>query len=99
MLKNYWKIILFFFNIPEQNIVLLSITENNIICSKVITLNSICVTHWIKRYEEVHCFIRFFEYTVDAFECISDWKDSSVTDALLLLKLVDSKFIISAHVV
>jgi hypothetical protein len=44
-------------------------------------------------------FIELFEFVVNALEYISNWNDSSATDATLLLKSIDSEFIISVCIV
>ncbi|XP_050063320.1 zinc finger MYM-type protein 1-like [Aphis gossypii] len=88
-----------FFNAPKRNAVLLSAIENGNTDQKVKTLKRLCATRWVQRYDSVNDFIELFEFVVNALECISNWNDSSATDATLLLKSIDSEFIISVNIV
>ncbi|XP_025192611.1 52 kDa repressor of the inhibitor of the protein kinase-like [Melanaphis sacchari] len=88
-----------FFNTPKRNAVLLSAIENSNTDQKVKTLKRLCATRWVQRYDSVHDFIELFEFLVNALECITEWNDSSATDATLLLKSFDSEFIISVNIV
>ncbi|XP_008184846.1 52 kDa repressor of the inhibitor of the protein kinase-like [Acyrthosiphon pisum] len=88
-----------FFNTPKRNAVLLSAIENSNTDQKVKTLKRLSATRWVQRYDSVRDFIELFEFVVNALECITEWNDSSATDATLLLKSFDSEFIISVNIV
>ncbi|XP_050062925.1 52 kDa repressor of the inhibitor of the protein kinase-like [Aphis gossypii] len=90
-----------FFNTPKRNNVLLSCIENSDTDIKVKTLKRLCVTRWVQRYDAVHDFVELFEFVLESLETISEWNDSSgsTTDANLLLKAIDSEFIVSVYVV
>lgn len=90
-----------FFNTPKRNNVLLSCIENSDTDIKLKTLKRLCATRWVQRYDVVHDFVELFEFVLEALETISEWNDSSgsTTDANLLLKAMDSEFIVSVHVV
>ncbi|KAF0706982.1 52 kDa repressor of the inhibitor of the protein kinase-like isoform X1, partial [Aphis craccivora] len=90
-----------FFNTPKRNNVLLSCIENSDTDMKVKTLKRLCATRWVQRYDAVHDFVELFEFVLEALETISEWNDSSgsTTDANLLLKAMDSEFIVSVYVV
>ncbi|KAF0687421.1 52 kDa repressor of the inhibitor of the protein kinase-like, partial [Aphis craccivora] len=88
-----------FFNTPKRNTVLLSAIENGNTDQKVKTLKRLCATRWVQRYDSINDFVELFEFVVNALECISNWNDSSATDATLLLKSIDSEFIISVNIV
>lgn len=88
-----------FFNTPKRNHVLLSTIENSDVDQKIKTLKKLCATRWVQRYDAVHDFIELFKFVIEALECISDWKDSSAIDASLLLKSMDSEFLISVNIV
>jgi len=68
---------------------------------KVKTLKRFCATRWVQKYDAVHDFVELFEFVLEALETISEWNDSSgsTTDANLLLKAMDSEFIVSVYVV
>lgn len=89
-----------FFNTPKRNNVLLSCIGNSDTDIKVKTLKRLCATRWVQRYDAVHDFVELFEFIIEALETISEWNDSSgsTTDANLLLKAIDSEFIVSVHV-
>jgi len=46
-------------------------------------------------------FVELFDFVLEALELISDWKDSSGTaiEANMLIKSIDSEFIVSVYVV
>lgn len=90
-----------FFKTPKRNNVLLSCIENSDVDVKVKTLKRLCATRWVQRYEAVHDFIELFQFVLEALETISDWKIPSdcSTDANLLLKAMDSEFIVSVNVI
>lgn len=77
----------------------MSTIENSNIDPKAKTFKRLCATRWVQRYDAVNDFIELFEFAVDALGCMSECRDVSATDATLLLKSMDSEFIISVHIV
>jgi hypothetical protein len=49
--------------------------------------------------DAVKDFVELFSFVVAALEIISEWNDSSATDASILLKAFDSEFLISLQVI
>lgn len=88
-----------FFNTPKGNNVLLYCIENSDTDMKVKTLKRLCATRWVRRYDAVHDFVELFEFVLEALETISEWNDSSgsTTVANLLLKAMNSEFIVSVY--
>lgn len=78
---------------------LLSTIENSNVDQKIKTLKRLFATRWVQRYDAIHDFIELFKFVVEALEWISDWKDSSATDASIILKSMDSEFLISVNIV
>lgn len=88
-----------FFNTPKRNTVLLNCIEKSDEEPKVKTLKRLCATRWVQRYDAVSDFIKLFSYVVDSLDVIKDWNDTTATDASLLLKSIDTEFLISLQVV
>lgn len=90
-----------FFNTPKRHNVLLSCIENSNTDIKIKSLKRLCATRWVQRYDAVHDFVELFDFILEALELISDWKDSSETaiEANMLIKSIDSEFIVSVYVV
>ncbi|XP_060845934.1 52 kDa repressor of the inhibitor of the protein kinase-like [Rhopalosiphum padi] len=88
-----------FFNTPKRNNMLLNCIENVNETPNAKSLKRLCATRWIQRYDAVSDFVELFPYVIDALYNISNWHDSSATDASLLSKSIDSEFIISLQVV
>lgn len=82
---------------------LLSCIENSNTDIKIKSLKRLCATKWLQRYDAVHDFVELFEkiFILEALELISDWNDSSGTaiEANMLIKSIDSEFIVSVYVV
>ncbi|KAL4153196.1 hypothetical protein QTP88_001029 [Uroleucon formosanum] len=74
-----------FFNIPKRQNVLLTNIENS--------------NEDPKRYDAVTDFIELFAFVVESLENISNWNDSTATEANILLKAIDSEFLISLQVI
>lgn len=53
----------------------------------------------MQRYDAVNDFVELFPCVASALEIITEWNDSSATDATILLKAIDSEFLISLQVV
>ncbi|KAL4090644.1 hypothetical protein QTP88_025438 [Uroleucon formosanum] len=68
-----------------------------ILCIHFLTLRNVAV--WVQRYDAVNDFVELFPFVVAALEIISEWNDSSATDASILLKAIDSEFLISLQVI
>ncbi|KAL4123003.1 hypothetical protein QTP88_015236 [Uroleucon formosanum] len=88
-----------FFNTPKRQNVLLTNIENSNEDPKVKTLKRLCATRWVQRYDAVTDFIELFAFVVESLENISNWNDSTATEANILLKAVDSEFLISLQVI
>lgn len=88
-----------FFNFPKrQNVILTAIDESDLE-PKVKTLKRLCATRWVQRYDAINDFVELFPYVVISLENISEWTDASSVDANLLLKSMDSTFLISLQVI
>jgi len=88
-----------FFNSPKRQNVLLNTIEESDLDPKVKSLKRLCATRWVQRYEAVNDFIELFKFVVVSLETISSWKDTSATDATILIKALDSEFLMSLQVV
>lgn len=53
----------------------------------------------MQRYDAVNDYVELFPCVVAALDIITEWNDSSATDAAILLKALDSEFFISLQVV
>lgn len=88
-----------FFNFPKrQNVILTAIDESDLE-PKIKTLKRLCATRWVQRYDAINDFVELFPYVVISLENITEWSDSSSVDANLLLKSMDSTFLISLQVI
>lgn len=63
------------------------------------SLKRLCATRWVERYTAINDFAELFSCVNGALEKISEWKDSTATDANILLKSFDSEFLVSLQVV
>ena len=81
-----------------QNFLLTNI-ENSNEDPKVKTLKKLCATWWVQHYDAVTDFIELFAFIVESLENISNWNDSTATEANILLKAIDSEFLISLQVI
>jgi len=53
----------------------------------------------VQRYGAVSDFIQLFSFVVDSLDIIKDWNDITVTDTSLLLKSIETEFLISLQFV
>jgi len=90
-----------FFKSPKRNNILLEAIINSDINPSEKSLKRLCVTRWVERYTALNDFFDFFPSIVDALEEIPNkFNDiSSVPDANILLKSMDSEFLIALQVV
>ena len=90
-----------FFNSPKRNNVLLEAIINSDLNPSAKSLKRLCVTRWVERYTAINDFVELFPSIVDALEEIPNkFNDiSSVSDANVLLKSMDSEFLIALQVV
>ncbi|XP_050065451.1 zinc finger MYM-type protein 1-like [Aphis gossypii] len=95
IIKKYYV----FFNTTKRQNVLLTNIENSDKDPKVKTLKRLCATRWVQRYDAVTDFIELFEFAVESLENISNWNDSTATEPNILLKAIDSEFLISLQVI
>lgn len=88
-----------FFNTTKRQNVLLTNIGNSDKDPKVKTLKRLCATRWVQRYDAVTDFIELFEFVVESLENISNRNDSTATEPNILLKAIDSEFLISLQVI
>lgn len=88
-----------FFKTPKRNNVLLNEIDESDLDLKSKSLKRLCATRWVERYTAINDFAELFSCVIGALEKISEWKDSTATDANILLKSVDSEFLVSLQVV
>lgn len=89
-----------FFNTPKRNNVLLNEIEKDDYTPTVKTLKRLCATRWIQRFDALNDFCELFIYVQKSLSFIAtEWRDSSATDASMLLKSIqDSEFLVSLYV-
>ncbi|XP_050057528.1 52 kDa repressor of the inhibitor of the protein kinase-like isoform X2 [Aphis gossypii] len=63
------------------------------------SLKRLCATRWVERYSAIHDFVELYPCVVSALDKISEWKDSTATDANILAKSMDSEFFVSLQVI
>jgi len=90
-----------FFNSPKRNNVLLEAIINSDLNPSAKSLERLCVTRWVERYTAINDFVELFPSIVDALEGIPNKLNaiSSMSDANILLKSMDSEFLIALQVV
>jgi len=89
-----------FLNTPKRKNVLLNFINEGSLDTKSKSLKHLCATRWVKRYTAVNDFVELFPFVVVALEhIISEWNDTTSTDAKMLHKAMDSEFIISLQVI
>lgn len=88
-----------FFNTPKRKNVLFTCIENSDGDPKVKTLKRLCATRWVQRYDAVADFIELFAYVVESLENIINWNDSTATEANIILRAIDSEFLISLQII
>jgi len=88
-----------FFNSPKRQNVLLNTIKESDLDPNVKSLKRLCATRWVQRYEAVNDFIELFNFVVMSLEDISSWKDTAATDASILIKALDSEFLVSLQIV
>lgn len=84
-----------FLNTPKRKNVLFTCIENSNENPKVKTLKRLCATRWVQRYDAVSDFIELFSFVVESLQNITNWNDFTATEANILLKAIDSEFLIS----
>jgi len=57
------------------------------------------MTRWVQRYDAINDLIELFPCVTTALSNISEWNDSSSTDANMMLKAIDSEFLVSLQVI
>ncbi|XP_060845763.1 zinc finger MYM-type protein 1-like [Rhopalosiphum padi] len=87
-----------FLKTPKRNNALLIAIDKGDFEPKIRTLKRLCATRWVQRYDAVNDFVELFPCVVAALEIITEWNDSSATDAAILLKAIDSEFLISLQI-
>jgi len=87
-----------FFKTPKRNNALLIAIDEGDFEPKIRTLKRLCATRWVQRYDAVNDFVELFPCVVAALEIITEWNNSSATDAAILLKAIDSEFLISLQI-
>lgn len=90
-----------FFNFPKRNHELLEAINQGDWDPKVKTLKHLCATRWVQRYDTINDFIELFPCVVIALDNISKWTvdSNSSTDASMLLRAIDSEFLVSLQVI
>lgn len=88
-----------FFNTPKRQDMLLSEIEESDFNPKSKSLKRLCATRWVERYSAIHDFVELYSCVVSALDKISEWKDSTATDANILSKSMDSDFFVSLQVI
>lgn len=88
-----------FLNTPKRKNVLLNIINESELDTKAKSLKHICTTRWVERYTAINDFVELFPFVVAALEKISEWTDTTSADAKILLKAMDSEFLISLQVI
>lgn len=90
-----------FFNTLKRNNVLLEAIINSDLNPSAKSLKQLGVTRWVERYTAINDFVELFPYIVDALEEIPNkFNDiSTVSDTNILLKSMDSEFLIALQVV
>lgn len=90
-----------FFNTPKRNNVLLETIANSNLNPLAKSLKRLCATRWVERYTAINDFIELFPCIVDALEeILNKFNDlSSASDANILMKSMDSEFLIALQVV
>jgi len=78
---------------------LLSEIEESDFNPKSKSLKCLCATRWVERYSAIHDFVELYSCVVSALDKISEWKDSTATDANILSKSMDSDFFVSLQVI
>jgi hypothetical protein len=53
----------------------------------------------VQRYDAVTDFIELFTFEVESLENISNWNDSTAMEANIILKAIDSEFLIFLQVI
>ncbi|XP_015376664.1 PREDICTED: zinc finger MYM-type protein 1-like [Diuraphis noxia] len=83
----------------EQHILLEAIANSDLNPSSK-SLKRLCATRWVERYTAVNDFVELFPCVVEALDKISTtFNDKSSTDASMLVKFMDSEFLIALQIV
>lgn len=84
---------------PKRKNVLLNIINESELDTKSKSLKHLCATRWVERYTAINDFVELFPFVVATLEKISDWNNTTSTDSNILLKAMDSEFLISLQVI
>lgn len=84
-----------FFNTPKRKNILLEAINNGNINTKIKSLNRLCATRWVQRYDAINDFVELFPYAVTSLENIANWKNGTSIDACMVKYDMDSEFLIS----
>lgn len=90
-----------FFNSPIRNGVLLEAISNSELHPSTKSLKRLCATRWVARYTAINDIVELFPCIVEALEEIklNSYDKSSENDADILIKAMDSEFLITLQVV
>lgn len=89
-----------FFNTPKRHSILLEAIANSDLNPSSKSLKRLCATRWVERYTAVNDFVELFPCVVEALDKISTtFNDKSSTDASMLVKSMDSEFLIALQIV
>ncbi|KAL4127017.1 hypothetical protein QTP88_011215 [Uroleucon formosanum] len=88
-----------FLNTPKRKNVLLSVINESDIDTRSKSIKHLCATRWVERYTAINDFVELFPYVIQTLEKICEWNDTTLTDANILMKAMDSEFLISLQVI
>lgn len=88
-----------FLNTPKRKNVLLSVINESDLDTRSKSIKHLCATRWVERYTAINDFIELFPYVIQTLEKICEWNDTTSTDANILMKAMDSEFLISLQVI
>ncbi|KAE9538663.1 hypothetical protein AGLY_005762 [Aphis glycines] len=87
-----------FLNKPKPKNVLLSVINESDLDTRSKSIKHLCATRWVERYTAINDFLELFPYVIQTLEKIYEWNDTTSTDANILMKAMDSEFLISLQV-
>ncbi|KAL4083385.1 hypothetical protein QTP88_028709 [Uroleucon formosanum] len=88
-----------FLNTPKHKNVLLSVINESDMDTRSKSIKHLCATRWVERYTAINDFVELFPYVIQTLEKICEWNDTTLTDANILMKAMDSEFLISLQVI
>ncbi|KAL4127023.1 hypothetical protein QTP88_011221 [Uroleucon formosanum] len=88
-----------FLNTPKRKNVLLSVINESDMDTRSKSIKHLCATRWVERYTAINDFVELFPYVIQTLEKICEWNDTTSTDANILMKAMDSEFLISLQVI